>query len=126
MSVKQKSSSTPKFLALGTFRKLLIVFPKMLNLVYFLYSLAQRSSNLHLRTFLRTLTLITNRTNLELHNISVTLKMVKMVIRNLNLSKASGADCILVVVLKNCEDELVSERVFFSRLLEGFTGSLCI
>ena len=39
--------------------------------------------------------------------------MVKMVISNLNLSKASGPDYILVVVLKNCEDELVSERVFF-------------
>ena len=40
-------------------------------------------------------------TNLELHNISVTPKMVKKVIMNLNLSKASGSDCITVVVLKN-------------------------
>ena len=32
--------------------------------------------------------------------------MVKMVITNLDLSKASGPDCIPVVVLKNCEPEL--------------------
>ena len=47
-----------------------------------------------------------SRTNLKLHNISVTSKMVKKVIINLDLSKASGPDCILVVVLKNCEPEL--------------------
>ena len=32
--------------------------------------------------------------------------MVKKVIMNLDLSKASGSDCIPVVVLKNCEPEL--------------------
>ena len=32
--------------------------------------------------------------------------MVKKVIMNLDFSKASGPDCILVVVLKNCEPEL--------------------
>ena len=32
--------------------------------------------------------------------------MVKKVIMNLDLSKASGTDCIPVVVLKNCEPEL--------------------
>ena len=47
-----------------------------------------------------------SRTNLELHNISVTPKMVKKVVMNLDLSKASGPDCIPVVVLKNCEPEL--------------------
>ena len=46
-----------------------------------------------------------SRTNLKLH-ISVTPKMVKKVIMNLDLSKASGPDCIPVVVLKNCESEL--------------------
>ena len=45
-------------------------------------------------------------TNLKLHNISVTPKMVRKVIMNLDLSKASGPDCIPVVVLKNCEPEL--------------------
>ena len=47
-----------------------------------------------------------SRTNLKLHNISVTCEMVKKVIMNLDLSKASGPDCIPVVVLKNCEPEL--------------------
>ena len=47
-----------------------------------------------------------SRTNLKLHNISITPKMVRKVVMNLDLSKASGPDCILVVVLKNCELEL--------------------
>ena len=47
-----------------------------------------------------------SRTNLKLYNLSVTFKMVKKVIINLDLSKASGPDCIPVVVLKNCEPEL--------------------
>ena len=46
------------------------------------------------------------RTNLKLHNISVTPKMVKKVITNLDLSKATGPDYIPKVVLKNCEPEL--------------------
>ena len=46
------------------------------------------------------------RTNLKLHYISITRKMVKKVITNLDSSKASGPDCIPVVVLKNCEPEL--------------------
>ena len=33
-------------------------------------------------------------------------KMVKKVIMNVDLSKASGPDCIPVVVLKTCEPEL--------------------
>ena len=47
-----------------------------------------------------------SRTNLKLHNISVTLKMVRKVVMNLDLSKASCPGCIPVVVLKNCEPEL--------------------
>ena len=47
-----------------------------------------------------------SRTNLRLHDISVTSKMVKKVIMNLDLSKASGPDRIPVVVLKNCEPYL--------------------
>ena len=42
-----------------------------------------------------------SKTDLKLHNISVTSKMVKKVIMNLDLSKASVPDCIPVVVLKN-------------------------
>ena len=47
-----------------------------------------------------------SRINLKLHNISVTPTMVKKVIMNLDLSQASGPDCIPGVVLKNCELEL--------------------
>ena len=47
-----------------------------------------------------------SRTNLKLHNISITPKMVKKVITNLDSSKVSGPDCIPVVVLKNCKPEL--------------------
>ena len=46
-----------------------------------------------------------SKTNLKLHNISVTPKMVKKVIMNLDLSKASGPDCIPIVVLMICESE---------------------
>ena len=47
-----------------------------------------------------------SRTNSKLHNISVTRKMVKKVMMNRDLSKASGSDCIPVVVVKNCEWKL--------------------
>ena len=47
-----------------------------------------------------------SRTNLKLHNIFISAKMVKKFIINLDSSKASGSDCIPVVVLKNCGPEL--------------------
>ena len=47
-----------------------------------------------------------SRTNLKQHNISITPKMVKEATINLDSSKASGPDCIPVVVLKKCEPEL--------------------
>ena len=47
-----------------------------------------------------------SRTNLNLHNISVTPKVVRKVVMNLDLSKASAPHCIPVVVLKNCELQL--------------------
>ena len=111
-------------MALGTFGELLIVFSTKVNLLYFLYStdwscclLHLRKQNYLLKTFPRTLILITldnsgtldislpvfpSRTNLKLHNIL----MVKKVIMNLDSSRASGPDCIPMVVLKNCESEL--------------------
>ena len=52
------------------------------------------------------LPVFSSRTNLKLHNISVTPKMVKKVVTNLDLSKASSPDSIPVVVLENCEPEL--------------------
>ena len=47
-----------------------------------------------------------SRTNLKLHNITITPKMVKKVIMTHDLSKASGPDCIPMVVLENCKPEL--------------------
>ena len=47
-----------------------------------------------------------SRTNLKLHSISVTPKMVKKVKIKLDLSKTSGPESIPVMVIKNCEPEL--------------------
>ena len=47
-----------------------------------------------------------SRTNLKLHNISVTPTIVKKISMKLDLSKVSGPECIPVVVLKNCQPEL--------------------
>ena len=67
------------------------------------------------------LSVFPSRTNLKLHNISVTHKMVKKIIVNLYTSKASGPDCIQVVVLKNCEPELSDIRAkFFNKCLKEF------
>ena len=62
-----------------------------------------------------------SRTNLQLHNISVTSKMVKKVIMNLDLSKASGPHCIPKVVLKNCKPELsyILDQLFNKCLKES-------
>ena len=71
-------------------------------------------------------------TNLKLHNISLTPKMVKKVKINLDASKVSGRDYIPAVVLKNCEPEhsyilaelfnMCLKESCFSRLSHG--GSL--
>ena len=45
------------------------------------------------------LTVFPARINLKLYNISVSPKMARNVLKNLNLSKTSGPDCIPVVVL---------------------------
>ena len=45
-------------------------------------------------------------TNLKLHNVSVTSKMFMKLITNLDSSKFSVPDCIIIVVLKNCDPEL--------------------
>ena len=121
MLIKQNSPLLPRNLALVTFGELLIVFSTEVNLLYVLYSIARSCCLLHLikqnclQNFSKnsnldesgiSLPVFPSRTNLKLHNISVTPKMVKKVIMNLDLSKASGPDCIPVVVLKNCEPEL--------------------
>ena len=51
------------------------------------------------------LRVFSSRTNLKLHNISITSKMVKKVIRDLDSSKVSGPDCIPVALLENCEPD---------------------
>ena len=55
-----------------------------------------------------------------------TLILVKNVIHNLDLLKASGPDCILVVVLKNCEPQLsyVLDDLF-NMCLQGFVFPDC-
>ena len=53
------------------------------------------------------LTVFSSRTNVTLHTISVTTKMVNNVITSLSLSQVSGANCIPVVVFKNCESEVL-------------------
>ena len=62
-----------------------------------------------------------SRTNLKLHNISIIPKMVKKVITNFDSSKASGPDCIPVVVLKNFEPELsyIPAKLFNNCLKES-------
>ena len=63
------------------------------------------SRNFNLDDYSIPLPVFPSRTNLKLHNISVTPKLVNRVITNLDLPKASGpvSISIPVVVLKNCE-----------------------
>ena len=67
------------------------------------------------------LPVLLSRTNLKLHNISLTPKMVKKVITNLDFSKVFGPDCIQVVVLKNCEPEFsyILAELFDKCLMES-------
>ena len=64
------------------------------------------SSNSNLDDSGISLPVFCSKTNLKLHNFFITLKVVKNVITNLDSSKKSGADCIPVVVLTNCEPKL--------------------
>ena len=82
MLIKQKSLSLPRNLSLKIFR----------------------NSNLYGSDI--SLPVFPSKTNLKLHSISVTSKLFKNVITNLDLSKTSGPDCIPVMVLKICEPEL--------------------
>ena len=97
MLTKQKSPSLPRNLAPETFGRLLVVFSTKVNLLYLLYTTTQRCCLLHLfaKNFSQnfdlddlgiSLVAFTSRTNLKLHNISVTLNMVKKVIINLDSS----------------------------------------
>ena len=64
------------------------------------------SKNLNLNDSVISLPIFPYRTNLKLHNISTTPQMIRKVMKNLDLAKASGPDCIPVVVIKNFEPEL--------------------
>ena len=98
MLLKQKSPSSLRNLALRSFGKLLTVFSTKVNLLYLFYWILIWMTGISLPVF-------PSRTNLKLHNIFITLKMVKRVIMNLALSKGSGPDFIPVLVLKNCDPE---------------------
>ena len=114
MLIKQKSPLLPRNLALVTYGALLIVFSTKVNLLYIvngpevLFSASDKmklfaenfSKNSNLDDSGISLPVFPSRTNLKLHNISVTPKMVKKVLMNLDLSKASCPDYIIVVVLK--------------------------
>ena len=117
MLMKQKNPLLPRNLALVTSGELLegkSAIPPLFNGPEVLSSASDKaklfaenfSMNSNLDDSGISLPAFPSRTNLKLHNISVTPKMVRKVIMNLDLTKASGPDCIPVVVLKNCELEL--------------------
>ena len=77
MLLKQKSPSLPINLALETFGELLIMFSAKLFAKNFSKSSYLDDSGISLPVF-------SSRTNLKLHNIPITPKMVKKVIMNLD------------------------------------------
>ena len=88
-ATKTEESITSRNLVLGAFGKLLIVFSTKVNLLYLLYSRDWRCCLLHLikqncllENFLRTV--FSSRTNLKVHNICVTPRIVEKVITNLD------------------------------------------
>ena len=110
--------------ALAVFGELIVVSPRKVNLLYILSLIFLSSCLLHLIrhicllwSFLGTIILVTqvflipglsSRTNLKVHPILVTPKLVKKVMIDLVSSKASGPDFIPVVLLKNCQRERTS------------------
>ena len=118
MLIKQKSPLLPSNLALKNFAELVIVFSTNVNPLFngpevscSAFDKAKLftenfSKNSNLDDSGISLPVFYPRTNLKLNNISVTPKMVKKVIINLDSSKASRLDCVPVVVLKKCEPKL--------------------
>ena len=98
-------------MAFGTFGELPILLSTKVNLLYLLYSTSRRSSafnkakllakdfsensNLYDSGIFFTVPVFPSRTNLKLHNVSVTAKLVQKVITSLDSSQVSGPDCIL-------------------------------
>ena len=106
--IKQESPSLLRNLALPTFGELPITYPEMMSSASDKAKLLAEnfSKNSNLDDSVISIPAFPSRTNLKLYNIPVTPKMVKKVMTNLDLLKASGPDCIPVVVLKNCDPEL--------------------
>ena len=98
MLVKQKSLSLPRNMPLETFDELLVVFSRKVNLLNILYgpevlSSAPDKAKLFAKNFSKNsnlndsgiyLPVFPSRTNLKLHNASVSPKMVKKVITSLD------------------------------------------
>ena len=118
MLLKQKESVTSQKLDSGDFRKITnCVFNKgKYAIPPLLYGLEMSSASDELILFAKTLLKDSNlaesdisspvsssRRNVNLHNISVTTKMVRIVVINLDSSKSSNPDCIPAGVLKKCE-----------------------
>ena len=120
MLIKQEPITAQKLGSRDLWRIANSVFNK-LNLLCLLYSMVQRSCLLHkaklyakhlpknsnIDNSVISLPVFPSRTYLKLHNISVTPKKVKKFIMSLDSSKASGPNCIPVVVLKKCKPELL-------------------
>ena len=119
MKIKQHTLLLPRDFALASFDELLIVFLTKLNLLDLLCLTARTCCLLHLKLFDENFSKNSNldkavfsllafplRTNLKLHNMFVTPKLVTKVITNLDSSKASGPGCIPLVVLKKCDPKL--------------------
>ena len=134
--LKQNSPSLSRNFALGTFGEFLIVFstgkspiPPLFNGLEVLSSASDKaklfaknfSKNSNLDDSGISLPVFPSRTNLKLRNMSITPRMVKKVTTNLDSSKASGPDCIPVVVLKNFDPELsyILAKLFNMRLKES-------
>ena len=102
---KTKESSLPRNLALRKFGELPTVFSTKVNLLSasdkakLFAENCSKNSNIDYSGI--SLPVFPSRTNLKLHNTSVTPKMLKKVVMNIDLQKASGPDSIPEVVLWN-------------------------
>ena len=121
MLIKQKGLSLLRSLAHVISGIFLKVFSTKINLLYLLYIMALWYCALHLikqncslKLFLKnsnrhgssnSLVAFPSRTNHKLHSILLTPELDKKAITNLDSSKTSGSDCIILVVLKNWEPE---------------------
>ena len=121
MLIKQKSITSQKLgsrdfwpIANSVLNKGKYAIPPLSNVLEVLSSASDKaklfaknfSKNFNLDDSGISLPVFSSITNLKLHNISVTTKLVKKVITSLDSSKVSSPGGIPVLVLKNCEPEL--------------------